>query len=163
VSTAAIAAFSSANFGIEEPATSSQLSGIVPLTHATPQFLEAVRTISGLMHLPPNWDSYGSPRIQEATVRRAVQVLYIVEKEKMAPPSPHIVPVSGGGLQIEWRTGGRELEIELLPDGSIEFLTVEGEQINESFLRPDRIDLVVPMLIEWLSTGGGRPDAAASR
>jgi len=100
-----------------EPATNAQLSGIVPFSSATPGFIDALRTISNLMRLSDNWNSYGSPQIQPAAVQRAVEVLIAAEAD--APPSPRIVPVSGGGLQIEWAAGARELEVELLPDGSI--------------------------------------------
>ena len=42
-----------------------------------------------------------------------------------------------------------------------EFLTVEGEQMTEAPLRPDRISLLVPMLLQWLS--GEEIHAAAIR
>jgi hypothetical protein len=132
-----------------EPVRNAQLSEIVPFFDATPEFIDALRAISDLMQLDDNWDSYGSPRIQRAAVERAVQVLRAADKQD--PPPPRIVPVSGGGLQIEWAAGARELEVEMLPDGSIEFLRVEGNEMTEAPLPPGRVDLVVPMLLEWLS------------
>ncbi len=134
---------------MEGPVTSAQLSGIVPLSDATPRFVDAVRAISTLMRLPDNWDSYGSPRIRQAAAQRAVEVLIAAEAQD--PPPPRIVPVSGGGLQIEWGAGVRELEVEMLPDGSIEFLKVEGNQMSEARLPAERIYLDVPMLLQWLS------------
>ncbi len=134
---------------MQGPATSAQLSGIVPLSDATPRFVDALRTISNLMRLPDNWDSYGSPRIKQVAVQGAVEVLIAADGED--PPPPRIVPISGGGLQIEWGAGVRELEIEMLPDGSIEFLKVEGSQMTEMPLPAEQIYLVVPMLLQWLS------------
>jgi len=137
-----------------EPVSDAQLSGIVEFRRATPGLVDALRTISDLRRLDDNWDTYGSPRIQHAAVERAVQVLRAADRED--PPPPRVVPVSGGGLQIGWAAGARELEIEMLPDGSIEFLRAEGNEVAEAPLPPGRIDLVVPMLLGWLSGKGGR-------
>ena len=50
-------------------------------------------------------------------------------------PSPSIGPVVGGGLGIEWHTGDRDLDVEILPDGTIEYLkaerTASGFDVNE--------------------------------
>ncbi len=144
---------------LEEPATNSQLSRVVPLSYATDNVLASLRRIAELMRLPDNWDSYGSIPIQPAAARRAIQVLLAAETE--FPPPPRIVPVSGGGLQIEWAYGNRELEIEMLPDGSVEFLLAGDEQTLEWRLPLHQVDSFVPNLVSWLS--GTRAYAAASR
>ena len=61
-------------------------------------------------------------------------------------PLPQVVPVPGGGVQLEWRHGRREVEIEILPDGTMEFLRVEdGEP------RDEELTGVVPLppLFAW--------------
>jgi hypothetical protein len=46
---------------------------------------------------------------------------------------------SNRGIELDWRKGEKELEIEVLPDGSIEVLRcLAGTKINESKMqRPD--------------------------
>jgi hypothetical protein len=134
---------------MEEPATNSQLSGVVLLYHATSALLISLRRIGELKRLPDDWDSYGSPRIQQLAAQRAVQVLSAAAIEGVRPPQ--IVPVSGGGLQIEWTSANRELEIEILPDGSIEYLIVEAEQTYEGPMPAEHADLFVQGLVRWLT------------
>jgi hypothetical protein len=62
-------------------------------------------------------------------VERAIQLLTFLEWDDL--PVPQIGPVPGGGIQIEWHVAERELAIEVLPNGSVEFLPVEGEAMNE--------------------------------
>ncbi|HLY59996.1 MAG TPA: hypothetical protein VKV95_04450 [Terriglobia bacterium] len=142
-----------------EPATNTQFSRIVPLFMATPEFAESLRTISTLAKLPANWDSYGSPAVQTPAVQRAVEVLAACQA--LCPTAPRIVPVAGGGLQIEWDVKSRELEIEVLPNGSIEVLMVEGEMMIETPLPAERVYPIIPMLLNWLSAEN--PHATAIR
>jgi hypothetical protein len=39
-------------------------------------------------------------------------------------PAPQVFPTSRAGIQFDWGKGGRELEIEILPDGTMEYLLV---------------------------------------
>jgi len=75
-------------------------------------------------------------------------------------PMPAISPVTGGGLGIAWMLEPRRLEIEVLPDGSLEYFTVERmageEQVTEGTLPRERLGetpgLMRP-LIDWLLHG----------
>ena len=147
--TASAAVFSRQTQEMEESAASSQLSRVLLLYYAELAFLASLRRIAELKRLPEDWDSYGSPRIQQLAVQRAVEVVSAVAMEDVRPPQ--IVPVSGGGLQIEWTSANRELEIEILPDGSIEYLTVEGERTDEGPIPAEHADLFVQGLVRWLS------------
>ncbi len=129
---------------IVESLSNAQVTEIVPFFNATPGFIDALRTISDLVRLGDNWDSYGSPCIQQAAVERAVQVLCAADRED--PPPPRVCAGLG-----RWAAGARELEIEILPDGSTEFLEVEGSQVTEELLPAEEICLVVPKLLLWLS------------
>jgi hypothetical protein len=109
------------------------------------QFLEA------LENLPPNWDSYGSIPPTPQALRGAEGLLRLLTVE--AFPSPQVVPVPGGGVQLEWQVGPRGLEVEIRPDGSIEYLKVEGEFMEEGPLlanQPDRLR----ELVRWLTAQG---------
>lgn len=63
-----------------------------------------------LLHLDENWDSYGAPRPDPASVRRALELACEVMTESTPPPS--VVPTSRGCVQLEWHTRGIDLEVE---------------------------------------------------
>jgi len=72
--------------------------------------------------LPPNWDTYGSPSIHRRALEAARRLLRIGEAEGL--PEPHIVPISGGGLQLEWYTPTHGLELVIHANGEFEYLLV---------------------------------------
>jgi len=82
-----------------------------------------------LCGLKPNWDSYGSPPPSLALVKGIVRLLQLAEKETL--PEPEVVPASGGGIQLEWYLGRRELEIEFTGTGQIEYLRSDNERQEE--------------------------------
>jgi len=86
---------------------------------------QTLQTIAQLAELPDNWDTYGSPAIRAAALDSASRVVSAVECQDLA--APHVSPVAGGGIGLTWRRGARELLVELLPDGSAEYLAVETD------------------------------------
>ncbi len=92
---------------------------------SSPAF-EAV--LERMARLPTNWDGYGSPPLAKAALLAARRLLEVLESFSLPPPA--IRPVSGGGLHFEWQTTERELEVEILPDGSAAFLAVVREPDN---------------------------------
>lgn len=102
-----------------------------PTSSLQPWQLKAISNIRELIALPDNWDSYKSPRLQMQAVRVAIELLISVQFSDLFP-APKIYPTSGGGIQFEWKVNNRELEFEILPDGSIETLRVfNGHPIKE--------------------------------
>lgn len=118
-----------------------QLSAVTSLTSEISLWLQdAQKELQTLKNLPENWDSYGSPQITIEAGKKAADLL--TELARFGMSKPKLFPVSGGGLQLEWQKTDRELEIEILPDGSIEFLIVdqngemrEGSAIGGDILR----------------------------
>lgn len=97
-----------------------------------------------LKELPENWDSYGSSRIKDKAVKTTANLL--VDTAKFGMPKPYIFPVSGGGLQLEWQQGNKELEIEILPNGKIEYLKVnENGEMEEGEI----LELDIWRLVKW--------------
>lgn len=78
-----------------------------------------------LAALPNNWDGFGSPPIQPAALQTAHWLVGTLER--LALPAPQIFPVTGSGISFTWRLDTRELEIEILPDGSAQYLVVATE------------------------------------
>jgi hypothetical protein len=110
---------------------------------------EALFGLRRLAEFPEDWDGYGSPALTGAAVSQSRQV--ILELARAGVLSPDIRPVSGGGLQLEWRHAGRELELGVLPNGDLEFLVVlDGNHMVEGAL--PRAELA-PKLFDWVFGG----------
>lgn len=62
-----------------------------------------------LLTLPPNWDSYGASGVDTKVVHAAIS--FINGFLRPSSPAPRVVPLSSGGLQLEWRRNGVDLEI----------------------------------------------------
>jgi hypothetical protein len=65
-----------------------------------------------ITRLRANWDGYGGPAVTSDTAWFAIGVL----SQVMLPrtPVPQVVPSSVGGVQIEWHTGGIDLEFHII-------------------------------------------------
>ena len=112
-----------------------------PLTIADRVLAEAEDRLAELATLKSNWDSYGGSAPSELALRVArCFVEDIVGKwapvmgETVRPYV--IVPLADGGVQIEWKTGGREIEVEIGPDGSFGYLWIargsSGQRFDEA-------------------------------
>jgi len=62
-----------------------------------------------LLTLPPNWNSYGAGRIDPKVVHEAMN--FVAGLLGPANPAPRVMPLSSGGLQVEWHRQGIDLEI----------------------------------------------------
>lgn len=62
-----------------------------------------------LLQLPIGWDGYQSQPISPPTAQFVTDVLRSVMVSQT--PAPAIVPVSGGGLQVEWHRSGLDIEL----------------------------------------------------
>lgn len=122
-----------------------ELSKATPLVSYINLWLEdSQNELHKLKELPENWDRYGSPKIENRAVKTTADLLTNLAKFGM--PKPRIFPVSGGGLQLEWQQNSRELEIEVLPDGKIEYLKVyEDGEMTEGVIN----EANVWQLVKW--------------
>lgn len=144
-------ALSNVNLMQESNASTVQSYRIFPVLQTQPWLLETLRSIQRVVMLPANWDSYGSLPPQPDAVEAVFRALDDL-KDLPLPPAI-VVPVSGGGLQLEWRVSGRELEIEILPDGSSGFLVIQDQRpIAEGDL-PSNSNQKLKALSYWLVHG----------
>jgi hypothetical protein len=81
-------------------------------TPDNPLWLEPIISdFSDLLDLPPDWDSYGAAEISKDSVKNALQLLFNIMQDDT--PRPHVVPTTGGNVQLEWHTGDIDIEIEI--------------------------------------------------
>lgn len=103
----------------------TQWSGVSPIIEQKLWSPSARKRLKELAALPVNWDGYGSNSIEQAVIEIAQNLLSDFAKLNM--PEPKILPVPGGGIQLEWDNAGVELEVEILTDETIEYLIVDKE------------------------------------
>ncbi|MBS1789107.1 MAG: hypothetical protein JST85_15370 [Acidobacteria bacterium] len=104
--------------------------------------------VSDLSKLPENWDSYGSRTVQPPAIEQATALLRQLASFNL--PQPDVFPVPGGGIQVEFQLESRELEIEILPNGQIEYLTMnEDGQMSEGSISAD-LQNDLHRLTHWL-------------
>jgi len=134
----------------QRPYASPQWSRVVLVSELSQWQIDAIRKIFQLLALDSDWDSYGSPPPSEVAVKAAVRLILGIDIDYFV--SPRIVPVSGGGVQLEWSLGTREVEIEIDNEGSAEYLkSSKGKPIEEG---PISLGDLTEMrsLLTWLMT-----------
>jgi hypothetical protein len=96
-----------------------QWSGVKSLQ--SPAWLKEIYDrISTLEKLEENWDSYGGLPVAAAAISRVRVLLSNLDIEDM--PTPHVAPLPDGGVGLQWRVAGRDLEIEIEPNGETHYL-----------------------------------------
>lgn len=133
-------------------ATNVTSNSSIPIRQKNDWQLGAIRKVLKLKYelSRPNWDTYGSAPLDSRIADAAMSLLEMVPFENL--PSPRIVPVSGGGIQIELSKGCRELELYLRPSETIEVLRIQdGVPLNDGEILPsETID--IETLFTWLNT-----------
>ncbi len=111
------------------------------LTDIEPRWYRpAVARLKELLALQAGWDGHGGVPPRPDVARYCVQLMGRVLNPDTPPPQ--IIPLSHGGLQLEWHLGDVDLEIEVESPGSVSFLfgdRAAGTEIEdelENDLRP---------------------------
>lgn len=95
---------------------------------ALASFPAAEARLDALTKLAPDWDTHGAQPIALRAITAARELLRAVAahpRTAHAEPS-FVAPVPYGGVQLEWRKGGQEIEVEAAPDGSLAYLSIDG-------------------------------------
>ncbi len=83
-----------------------------------------VAKLAELAQLKAGWNSYRAAPISPEAIQRALALLDATMSE--GTPAPSVVPLSTGGVQIEWHVAGFDLEVEVpSPPGQIEVCASE--------------------------------------
>ena len=104
-----------------------------------------------IANLPQGWDGYDSPPLLAELYHNARKFLHCLEVDDL--PVPYVGPISGGGVQLEWHIGGRELEVEFMEPDAIGYLKVfeDGSSVEGEFF-PDDFDQA-RQIIKWVASG----------
>jgi len=89
-----------------------------------PWFKDVLERLHRFMSYDKNWNGYGEEAISERAVGRTLIVLYQVS---LGGPAPVVIPMSHGGIQVEWYYSGTEIEIDIPPAGVISVLIVQAD------------------------------------
>ena len=96
----------------EPEAIGSQLRVLVESDR--PRWLNPLmRGLEIVLALPPGWDSYGAPAIRLASAEAALQ--FAASYLRANCPAPSVVPLSSGGVQLEWNRPGAQIEVAFEP------------------------------------------------
>ncbi|MGH9893856.1 MAG: hypothetical protein ACREA0_18100, partial [bacterium] len=74
----------------------------------------AERRLEQLLTLEPGWDSYGGLPIDRQVASRVANVLHVLARAQA--PQPQLVPLSSGGMHLEWYGQNIEMALEMEPD-----------------------------------------------
>lgn len=85
---------------------------------------ETTRRLAELAALGPGWDGRGSEPISSPIVLSAMDLLARLQSEIRADfPEPFVCPIAGGGVQLEWTSDAKHLELEFTREDTVVFLT----------------------------------------
>lgn len=85
---------------------------------------KALKTLEEIAQLEQNWNSYDAPPITPKAIEIARTILEITEHH-------YIFPNAFGGINFEWDNGDKALEIWIMADGSLEYLTMWGTKYED--------------------------------
>jgi hypothetical protein len=71
-----------------------------------------------LASLPADWDGYGAAPVSGETTRDVLELLRSVFTSPI-DPLPAFVPGIEGSVNVVWHREGKELELEVAPNGSV--------------------------------------------
>lgn len=96
-------------------------------------YANTMAELKRIARLGVDWDSYGSApptRVAVDAARGLVETVYQNSLFSARIPSlPYsLAPLSGGGIQLEWRGESNTIEVEVGPEGTFGYLLVKGTE-----------------------------------
>jgi len=107
----------------------------------------AVTGLGGTLGLARGWDTYDAAPVSERIVQRALG--FLLRFLEPSSPPPAVVPLSDGGVQMEWHRGGLDIEVTFSPREAPEMYVRDIANGNEweGEPTPDLIEQVRPLLV----------------
>ena len=106
----------------------------VALSDPTPLWGDpTISRLTQLLELEPGWDGYNASAIRRDIVDFCLQMM--LRTFDYETPAPQIVPLAGGGLQLEWHLREFDLEVEIAaPNDAL--MLFEDRRTGESNEQP---------------------------
>jgi hypothetical protein len=134
------------------PRIDVQSQDITELKRPVRWLSSALADVARIADLPHNWDGHGSPVLGAKEREHVTKLLSSIDNADL--PAPNIVPISGGGIQIEWQHNGRELELEIEAGSEdLIFLKVYQDGTTEENVYPITDLDRTKELLNWLLSG----------
>lgn len=113
---------------------------------ATYSLMKAIQCLSGLRQLAPRWDGHSAEVLTDDACETAVRLL--VALAIPSPPTAQLVPLTDGGVQIEWHAGVNDVEIEVDRSGEVHVFIIASDGLVElnRELPPSSIPIVIPII-----------------
>jgi hypothetical protein len=112
------------------PNTAARLPGWQVFNLAR-RLVEVFRNIERIAGLPADWDSFGSGRAAPIAVNIARNLVWNVVVKLAAQgvdATPYdVAPLSGRGVQLEWRGDAGTIQVEVSGEGRLGYLLFRGE------------------------------------
>jgi len=97
-------------------------------------YLQILGELESFAQLEANWDSYGGSPISERAVSEATRV---IESCKVwGLEFPEVVPMSSGGVALEWHSDLAEVEIEVIGPSRINYFIEKNGFVREGEIFP---------------------------
>ncbi len=106
---------------------------------------ERVDQLWGLLELQRNWDSYGAKPIDRRSVEFVILLLRSLALVE-GVEAPTVTASPDGNAALCWDNGDRSLDVEILPDGNIEYSYLNDK--NQEGTTLDANDLAI-LLTQW--------------
>jgi hypothetical protein len=111
--------------------------------------VEALQKLARFSDFQVNWDSYNSQPISDKVLDVVSEIISNISIDKL--PTPRVSPIKGGGIQLAWEKGTREVELEIRPDIGFEvLLSEEDEPVLEAPMQSTSVPVIDDLLLFWL-------------
>lgn len=120
----------STDLATREDSTGEEFYGLLALRDQSADWCkDCLSHVNRLRELKPNWDSYGAYPIHPDSIQIARQLLHqFAEVEGIACPRIGASPAGHVALSWEWQNHSRELDLEILPDGTLRYAYLDEMQ-----------------------------------
>lgn len=112
---------------------------------------DAQSDLQALLRLTDNWNGMGASAVSDRTVTAAGRMLE--DASRYSIPAPSVAAASDGGVALEWHVSARQLELEVLPDLSLEFAQFDSGSLVGEGVIGSADDPEATRLFRWLVQG----------
>jgi hypothetical protein len=132
-------------------ATSSTVTPLDSRRRNPPWQNDVVNSLCRFLELPNGWDSYNGRPLRHDTGMFTLQLLNSVLLA--STPTPHVVPIADGGVQVEWHQNRLDIELYISAPYACELTvidhlqnTAESIPLTTNF---DRLSLALKTLVDY--------------